>query len=497
MVQFVTLPRTRSVGQAIAEGLGEGISKGVEMGLQERMEQRRQDRQEEKVKTNILNYAQAKADKLGIGKNKAAVGFIYQTGLIDPKAMVEWDPGAEELEHLQADLKEHQNDSFKPEAEQEQPQVQQQQNNKYPMQTGYGQQAPQSAIKSTNVNPLAVPPGQITPQQPGTIKGPSEVSPYPKPAIRPPEPTTEEDRFRTVTIKGKPIQVVKSPRDVRTVDEARTYADVVLPKSKQKEFMTSARADINARAQEQKIPYKMGQEERQRGDKFQAEMDLIGKGLSAERTSLDLTKRAIRSGNTEGWLQTWASQNDWQPFRSPEAAIVDAAAKEFLMNTVGTIGQKGTNMFMEARALSMYPKTGMKKEAALISAAFQEADLKLKEKKLQINKELKPQYKGKESELEQAVNEKLYGYTKSIVEETSIEISNIKDEFADKEELLSTQEAWEGKYATKPRIKAMSKAIGSDVKALEALRIMGYGIPNEDPDVTAQKRRELIQKGKK
>jgi hypothetical protein len=338
MVQFVTLPRTRSVGQAIAEGLGEGISEGVSMGLQERLEQRREERKEEKVKTNILNYAQAKADKLGIGKNKAAVGFIYQTGLISPQHMVDWDPSPEELEHLQADLKEHYNDSLKPETEQDgkpiipgnidltnRPRVRNadgsistvrsksygingkevllptvsedgrimsdqetlgqykrtgrhlgifnspeeatkyakqlhedqakliqqdsRQQAQYPMDQRYNLQSSRRGLPSApgtmNINPLAVPPSKITAQEPGTIKGPAEAPPFPKPVA----PTSIEDRFRTVRIKGKDIQVVKSPKDVRTVDEARTYADVVLPESKRKDFMTSARADINSKTQ--------------------------------------------------------------------------------------------------------------------------------------------------------------------------------------------------------------------------------------------------------
>jgi hypothetical protein len=274
--------------------------------------------------------------------------------------------------------------------------------------------------------------------------------------------------------------------------------------NKQKKELRTARATQqrinieaeNAATKKRALHGVEAEREYEKGKKFFEKISAIREALPTEETSLELTKRAIKSGKTQGWIQEWASKHDIGPLRSPEAAIVDAAAKEFLMSTVGTIGQKGTNMFMEQRALSMYPKTGMTKEAALIAAEFQQGDLNLKNRKAQLFDELRPQFKGMESELEGAVYNRMRDFVSQNVENVSEKVSKIKDDFATRDELLSTEQAFDGQYATEKRIKALAKALGGDeLKALNAVRIMGYRIPGEPMEVTERKRQELIKKG--
>jgi hypothetical protein len=580
MVQFVTLPRTRSVGEAIAEGLGQGISEGVSMGLQERMEVRREERKQEGVKKNILDYAQAKADKLGIGSNKAVVGFLYQTGLIDPKSMVAWDPSPEELEHLQGDLKEHLSDSFAPEAEQDgkpitpgnidlanRPRVRnpdgsistvasrsynidgkevllptvsedgrimddqetveqykktgkhlgifnspeeatkyakqlhedqakliQQdsgQQAQHPMEQGFNLQSSRRGLPnapgSTTVNPLAVPPSQIGPQQPGTIKGPAEAPPFPKPAI----PPSDEDRFRTVRIKGKDIQVVKSPKDVRTLEEAHAYADTVLPESKRKDFMTSARADINAREKEQKIPILKQQlelkqkafeaEEKEKEHKkiepLIKEIDDARESVLIQKADIDLQENIVREGDTDSLVQYLASHYNWEPGKSPSASMLDTLNKELLTGSLKGIKAKALNQFIEQRINRMFATIGRSKESNLSTLETLRFFSDLASEKIRLFDELKG--KVPNEDLSKEIYKKLGDYAENRKEKFSEKLSEIKDEFSSDVELKSTKRPPEGTYMTKRRRDALYKILGTAKKVQETALKLGYKTPGE------------------
>jgi len=467
MVQIITMPRTRTVSQAIGEGIGEGFSKGVEAALQDisyekrlsiqgrqqlMLEEQREARQDQKIwkAANIVSAAKGYPDSAYaiFSMEKASPGFLS-------KVNEDWAP--EDWQNLDSHIKQYSND-----------QINNSQNIQPPpaAQTAgaqvNGAQGTGSAIQSTNINPRDTASIQQGIMQPMANMRPP--SPFPDvnkaratQAIAPVSPVTQQAAPQEAGQQQRapiaPIGPAIQPQpEAQSQPEAKemTYAEKVAynnqhyPRKKALEMNKQALAEESLRESKRRGDLKEKIYEESKNEPFRKQINELREKVLKEETSLDLAESSINSGDTS------------------------------------SLGSKGVNQFIEKRMLSMFPVVGQSDEANLSLVEALRFQVALDKKKVELYDKYEDLYKNNPLKIEKEVFKDLNAYVEKEKSNLAYKLSEIRDNFASRSELASTKKAIPGSYITQKRADILKEmAHGDGRKAQEAAKKMGYKFPGE------------------
>lgn len=479
MVQyFGMLPQPPSIWETLGQSLGSGIESGVKMGLSAKMQQMFEDQAiqkqraynakanqslfgneyegiDPKIAAAVHEQQQAIDQSIKIGKYFEKMSGIPNSAemftALGPQASAKFiQSGISPLQFSQM----LSGESGQGEASG--------QEFIYPQTQKLAEQAQQTVQK---LSPLLE-------QQQEQDKTPQDAFPQAQPT-----PPTAQDRFKSVSLFGKPFRVVADVNDPRTTpQEAKEYYRLHSPMTKSDQDYKDWIASQTLEAKKGGLDLKKREAEEKRIEPLRKEIDGLRSKVMAQKGSLDISDRMIRQGNTDSYLQFIGQRYGFTPAESTETSVLNAVQKEFLTGTLGEIGARGLNQFIEQRILSMMALVGRSKEANLSVNESIRYFTDLDREKIRLFDELDGKVPAKD--LQKEIYHKLEDYAEKRKEQLSQNLSNIKDEFASYSDLRSTKKVPVGTYLTQARANALKQVTKGDAHKAQELAIkLGYKLP--------------------
>jgi hypothetical protein len=359
-----------------------------------------------------------------------------------------------------------------------------------------GAQGSQSAIRSTNINPLVLPDRQQQTMQPTANMMPPQAFPQiqpvnvqqqgqSQPLQQSQQQPVDEDRFIR-TPRGE--HIVRNPELAKTYEEKVAYNNYMFPRAVAEKKNAQARAEENLKAQRDRaevaketLKFKKTQAEEKKVEPFRKSVNDLRDKVLKEKTSLDLAESAVKTGETSGIMQFVANKYNLDPMKTPSSVLLNTAAKEFLTGGVKSLGSKGMNQFIEQRMLGMFPAVGQSQEANLSVIEAIRSQIDLDNKKIELYDQLEDAYKDNPTKMEKEVYKQLNEYADKRKNELSYKLSQIKDDYVSDNELSSLKKPTPGTYITPKRAQALVKRANGDAKkAQEIAKQLGYKFPGEE-----------------
>jgi hypothetical protein len=186
-------------------------------------------------------------------------------------------------------------------------------------------------------------------------------------------------------------------------------------------------------------------------------------------------------------------------FKTASAAQLDAATKHLLIESLGEVSAKGTNLWLEKVAKSAAPELGKSEEAnqTLITIAL--GNLDIKEKKLDVQDQLLSEYDQlglkPPPNFEKTVDDLLKPYAKKIEEQVSYDTRVLYEKEKGERYLNNLEKVPKGTPLTIEKRDALIKKTMKDpsqpvslatpdekMKAKKVAEKLGYSIPSSDPN---------------
>lgn len=211
------------------------------------------------------------------------------------------------------------------------------------------------------------------------------------------------------------------------------------------------------------------------------------KKAAVSKGSFSTAENAVRSGKTEGLIPFLAQKFNWLPNQQPDAAILNAAKKEFLLSNITRTGSR-PNMWLEQQVNSMFPMVGQSKTSALGVLEMLKADADIVEREAQIARQLEEQYKEQGLDyvpktIEKEVNKQLIPYINERNKQLASDIQKVREEeLTDKDlDRRVTKNVTKGTPLTDRMGLAILRATkGDTTKAGKIAKELGYKIPEEE-----------------
>jgi hypothetical protein len=191
---------------------------------------------------------------------------------------------------------------------------------------------------------------------------------------------------------------------------------------------------------------------------------------------LNLMEKAVREGDTDSLVQYWAESRNADPLKSSASSILATVKKELVVDTAKKIGSKGVNQYIEQMTSGMLPTIGRTKENNLqvVETMRYLNDLDIEETRLfdklrgTVPNEI----------LKSEVYKRLGDFAEVRKEGYAKKLSEIQDEFASNQDLMSLKEPYPGKYLTPARAQALKRRFkGDERKAQDKAIELGYKLP--------------------
>lgn len=317
--------------------------------------------------------------------------------------------------------------------------------------------------------PQAPPPEKIMPlpsQQAMQQKTPSEMT----------EAEWEQTKRNTPGLTTEGIKEADAIRNSQIKNEA-LKADIELKRKK------DIRDQERAQREKQLHALKLAAPKEVEG--YLKELDNKMSKAAANERAYDVAERAIKSGETSGFVQYYANKYGFDPLISTNSALLNQTAKEIVQDSVQRAGQGGKNQWYEKMLKSMFPHPGQTNESAEIGIKHlrfldvidrQEAEIANR-----LSEEDLDKYGQIRRNLKSRTLKELRPYYLKERQKFSLEAQEIMEEKMTDEQMNRLLKVPKGTPLTKRKADIILSKVGGDTnKLLDRATKLGYEIPEQE-----------------
>ena len=210
-------------------------------------------------------------------------------------------------------------------------------------------------------------------------------------------PQEQSQQRQQPTAEGQPGQGIGVPQGVSDPNYQKILINAAQHKSDQDQKERHKNEEKSFKQKERQIEF-----EQKRVLPILEEVDAARRTIDARRTSLNLQKQAVQTGDVAGFKNYLSELTGAENLRSTEGAIFKTAGKELFLNSLSKINGR-PNQWIEQQLSDAQAKIGRSTEANLSTIAVQEYSLDLLDKETKLYQDLAEQY----------INDPNFGYVPS------------------------------------------------------------------------------------
>lgn len=204
--------------------------------------------------------------------------------------------------------------------------------------------------------------------------------------------------------------------------------------------------------------------------------------VEANRGAFDVAERAIKSGDTSGFIQYFSNKYGFDPLISSNSALLNQTAKEIVQSSVQRAGQGGKNQWYEKMLKSMFPHPGQTQESALIGVHhlrfLDDIDRREVEIADRLEQEDREKYGRVRTDLPSRVSKELRPFYLEQREKFARDVQETLERNMSQEQINRMIKVDPGTPLTKRKAMAINKYVNGDREKTRELAIkLGYELP--------------------